>query len=73
MMRFVQEDSGTPRSVREKLSQMIAYCKSPDDDSTKVSTMLSRLEDMSSDVNIPPYVRTQLYSISGLLEQIEIE
>jgi uncharacterized protein (UPF0147 family) len=72
-MRMLQEDVGTPRSVREKLGQMVVYLKGSDDDSTKVSTALSRLEDISSDVNIPAFVRTQLYTISGMLEQISIE
>jgi uncharacterized protein (UPF0147 family) len=70
-MRMLQEDNGTPRSVREKLGQMIHYLKAAGDDSTKVSTVLSQLEDLSSDVNIPAYVRTQLYSISSMLEQVE--
>jgi uncharacterized protein (UPF0147 family) len=70
-MRMLQEDHGTPRSVREKLHNMISYLKSNLDDSTKISTVLSNLEDMSSDVNIPAFVRTQLYSISSMLEQIE--
>ena len=70
-IKMLQEDTGTPRSVREKLGQMINYLKSNSDDSTKVSNVLSQLEDMSSDVNIPAYVRTQLYSLSSMLEQIE--
>lgn len=72
-MRMLQEDSGTPRSVREKLGQMMHYLKQPHDDSTKVSTVLGQLEELCSDVNIPPFVRTQMYSISGMLEQINIE
>ena len=72
-MRMLQEDTGTPRSVREKLGNMISYLKKDADDSTKVSTVLSQLDELSQDVNIPPFVRTQLYSISGMLEQINIE
>jgi uncharacterized protein (UPF0147 family) len=71
MMRMLQEDSGTPRSVREKLGQMIQYLSQAGDDSTKISTVLGRLEELCSDVNIPPFVRTQIYSISGMLEAIE--
>ena len=72
-MKMLQEDSGTPRSVREKLGHMITYLKSSHDDSTKISTVLGQLEDLCSDVNIPPYVRTQLYSISSMLEQVQID
>lgn len=72
-MRMLQEDSGTPRSVREKLGNMINYLRAAGDDSTKVSMVLSTLEELSSDVNIPAYVRTQLYSISSMLEQVETQ
>jgi uncharacterized protein (UPF0147 family) len=72
-MRMLQEDPSTPRSVREKLHHMIQYLKQPHDDSTKVSTVLGQMEELCSDVNIPPFIRTQMYSISGMLEQINIE
>ncbi len=70
-MRMLQEDTSTPRSVREKLGNMINYLRTAEDDSTKVSNVLGQLEELSSDVNIPPFVRTQLFSISSMLEQIE--
>jgi uncharacterized protein (UPF0147 family) len=70
MMKMLQEDQGTPRSVREKLNYMMNYLKGKDDASTKVSTCLGILEELSQDVNIPAYVRNQLFSISATLEQI---
>lgn len=72
-MKMLQEDTSTPRSVREKLGQMAHYLKQPLDDSTKISTVLSQLEELCSDVNIPPFIRTQMYSLSSMLEQIDIE
>jgi uncharacterized protein (UPF0147 family) len=67
-IRYLQEDTGTPRSVREKLSAITQYLKQPVDDSTKIATILSDIEELCMDVNIPPFIRTQLYSISGMLE-----
>jgi len=72
-IKMLQEDQGTPRSVREKLSRMIVYLKQPVDDSTKISTLLSEFEELSSDVNIPPFIRMQIYSISGMLEALRNE
>ena len=72
-MKMLQEDVGTPRSVREKLGMMMHYLRQDGDDSTKVSTVLSQLEELSQDVNIPPFVRTQIYSISSMLEQVSIK
>ena len=69
-IKMLQEDQGTPRSVREKLSHMIVYLKQPVDNSTKISTLLSEFEELSSDVNIPPFIRMQIYSISGMLEAL---
>jgi len=68
-IRYVLEDTATPRSVREKLNNTLQYIKRSDDEQTKISTILSDLDELSQDVNIPPFVRTQLYSISGMLEQ----
>ena len=59
-----------PRSVREKLNAITQYLKQPVDDSTKIATILSDIEEQCMDVNIPPFVRTQLYSISGILESL---
>lgn len=69
-IKYVLEDTGTPRSVREKLTKTLQYIKQPLDDQTKISTILSELDELCQDVNIPPFIRTQLYSISGMLEQI---
>lgn len=70
-MRVLIEDSTTPRTVRDKVGQMANYLQqSKDDEQTKISNVLSQLEDISSDVNIPPFVRTQIYSISSQLESI---
>jgi len=70
-IQYLLEDSTTPRMVREKLTRMVAYLEDENgDDQHKISTALSEIEDMSSDVNIPPYVRTHLYGVSSQLESI---
>ena len=69
-IEIVLEDSTTPRMVREKLTAMITLLKDGShDDASKIELAQRDLEDMSSDVNIPPYVRTQLYAISSQLEE----
>ncbi len=72
-IKYLMEDSGTSRNIREKLSNMLQYIKQPIDDQTKISTILSDLEELSMDVNIPPFIRTQLYSISSILEAMNNE
>ena len=68
-IQMILEDSTTPRMVREKLTNMVAILKDEsEDDSSTIENALRDIDDMSSDVNIPPYVRTQLYAISSQLE-----
>lgn len=70
-MQVLLEDNTTPRTVRDKVSTMASYLeRSQDDDQTKIANVLSQLEDISADVNIPPFVRTQIYAISSQLEAI---
>lgn len=70
IMEYVLEDTTTPRTVRETLTRLVSYLQGEDDDETKKNTALSEIDDLTSDVNIPPYVRTQLYGIASQLEAI---
>lgn len=70
-IKYLMEDHMTPRSVREKLNRILQTLARPDlDKQSKISMVQADLEDLSSDVNIPPFVRTQLYGIAGKLEEI---
>lgn len=69
-MEYILEDSTTPRTVRETLTRLAEYLRSDEDDQKKIATALSEIEDLSADVNIPPYVRTQLYGLASQLEAI---
>lgn len=70
-IKYLIEDHMTPRSVREKLNRILQTLARPDlDKQSKISMVQADLEDLSSDVNIPPFVRTQLYGIAGKLEEI---
>ena len=70
-IKYLIEDHMTPRSVREKLGQILqTLARKDQDDQSKISMVQADLEDLSSDVNIPPFVRTQLYGIAGQLEAL---
>lgn len=71
-LRMLLEEQGTPRNVREKVQGMIASINQKGEDPRlKADKLLMLLDDLQSDVNIPPYVRTQLWSISGMLEDLQ--
>ena len=65
------EEQGTPRNVREKVQGMIAQLKEPGEERLKADQLLSQLDELQSDVNIPSYIRTQLWSVSSMLENME--
>jgi len=70
-LRMLLEEQGTPRNVREKVQDMLQEIKGEGEVRLKADQLLSKLDDLQSDVNIPSYIRTQLWSISSMLEDIE--
>ncbi len=65
------EEQGTPRNVREKVQGMLVAIRQQGDPRMKADKLLMQLDDLQSDVNIPTYVRTQLWSVSSMLEDLE--
>ena len=67
----MHDDSSVPRNVRAKIDVMIATLKQQDSEiSTKVNKCLSHLDEISSDVNLQSYTRTQLWNIMSILEKL---
>lgn len=66
----LQEDTSVSKNVKLKLQSMKRELQDAkeSDMSLVVNKILSDLEDLSSDVNIPMFVRTQIWSITSLLE-----
>ncbi len=68
----MQQDSTVSKNVRLKISSMqkdLEGC-SKDELSLVVNRVISELEELSNDMNIPMFVRTQIWSITGLLEPL---
>lgn len=70
-LRMLLEEQGTPRNVREKVQGMLKAISAGGDTQLLADKLLMELEDLQSDVNIPSYVRTQIWSISGMLESMD--
>ncbi len=70
-LQLLLEEQGTPRNVREKVQEMLALIKEPGDARLKADRLLAALEELQSDVNVPAYVRTQIWSISSMLEDLD--
>ena len=68
----LQEDSSVSKNVKMKIQVMKEELQGSSNDnlSLVVNKILSDLEELSSDVNIPMFVRTQIWSVTSLLETL---
>ena len=72
LLEELQEDTSVSKNVKLKIQSMKEDLQAASEDtiSLTVNKVLSDLEDISSDVNIPMFVRTQLWSVTSLLESL---
>ena len=72
LLEELQEDTSVSKNVKLKIQAMRDELKasSKDNLSLVVNKILSDLEELSSDVNIPMFVRTQIWSVTSLLESL---
>jgi len=69
LVKQVSEDRSVPRNIREKCAECIKTLDSGKDPiDIKINTVISTLDEVSNDPNIPMYTRTQIWNIVSLLE-----
>ncbi len=66
----LKEDSMTPKGLKERLDEIIDILKKDEEDTIKINKALDVLDDISTENNIQPYVRTQIWNIVSILESI---
>jgi uncharacterized protein len=72
MLEELQDDTSVSKNVKTKIQAMKQELINTSEEnlSLTVNKLLSDLEDLSSDVNIPMFVRTQIWSVTSLLETL---
>jgi uncharacterized protein (UPF0147 family) len=69
LLEELQGDSTVPRNVKNKLSDMQKELQNETGDlSLKVNKILSDVEEIANDINLPMFVRTQIWNLTSLLE-----
>ncbi len=63
-------DSTVPKNVKIKVETIINTLKDKSDVSMKVNRVLNDLDEITGDINLQSYTRTQLYNIVSLLEKV---
>ena len=66
----LQEDATVPRNVRNHIQSIINNLKNGVELSIKVNKALNDLGEISNDVNLQSYTRTQIWNIMSVLEKI---
>ncbi|MBN1502222.1 UPF0147 family protein [Candidatus Woesearchaeota archaeon] len=66
----LKEDTTVPRNVKSRIDHIISVLSSEQETSLKINKALNELDEISSDNNLQPFTRTQLWNISSMLEAI---
>ncbi|MEM3374160.1 MAG: UPF0147 family protein [Candidatus Woesearchaeota archaeon] len=69
-MNELLNDNTVPKNIKQKLEQIIKSLQQPGDLSLQVNKALSILEEISEDVNLQPYTRTQIWNLVSMLETL---
>lgn len=64
------EESTIPKNVKVKILATKAALNEKRDISLRVNKALNELEELTDDINLDSYTRTQLWNISSMLEMI---
>ena len=70
MLSSLEQDLTVPKNIRDCVKSVIDALKEKKEISLKVNKALHILEEVSSDMNMEPYTRTQLLNIVSLLEKL---
>ena len=67
----IKEDKSVPKNVITKLDEMIEILNDDQEDVyIRIDKVIEDLEEISEDNNLQPYIRTQIWNITSLLESI---
>ncbi|MCX6708540.1 MAG: UPF0147 family protein [Candidatus Woesearchaeota archaeon] len=64
----LEQDTTTPKNVKTKVASTLKILNENGEVSLKKSRAMHELEELSEDINVQSYTRTQLFNIVSLLE-----
>ncbi|MCK9151126.1 UPF0147 family protein [Methanobacterium alcaliphilum] len=71
ILKHIMEDTSVPRNIRRAAEESNDILNKEDEDSTvRASTVISKLDEISNDPNIPIHARTLIWEILSELESI---
>lgn len=68
LLRQIADDRTVPRNIRTRCEESVNVLNGAQDKSVKINTVISSLDEVTNDPNIPMYTRTVVWNIVSLLE-----
>ena len=71
ILEYIMDNNTVPRNIREAANESNELLKSDEQDqSVRMSTVLTKLDEISNDPNIPVHARTLIWEVLSKLESI---
>jgi len=67
----LKEDVTVPKNVRIRLQEIIDSLRDDTSLSIKINKALNDLDEIAADVNLQPYMRTQIWNVISVLEKLQ--
>ena len=69
LIQQIANDRTVPRNIRSKCEESVKILQNNKEDlAVRISTVISYMDEVSNDPNIPMYTRTQVWNIVSILE-----
>ena len=71
ILEYIMDNNTVPRNIREAANESNQLLKDEEQDqSVRISTVLTKLDEISNDPNIPVHARTLIWEVLSKLESI---
>ena len=71
ILEYIMENNSVPRNIREAAQESNTLLKDESQDqSVKISTVLTKLDEISNDPNIPVHARTLIWEVLSKLQSL---
>jgi uncharacterized protein (UPF0147 family) len=72
LIQQIANDRTVPRNIRSKCEESVSILQDEHQEKAiKVNKVISNMDDVSNDPNIPMYTRTQIWNIVSILESLQ--
>jgi len=69
-LRELCEEATVPKNVKSRFVEIVGSLEQTKEVSIKVNKALHDLDEIGDDTNLQPYIRTQIWNISSMLEKL---